>query len=167
MKGQTERSTVQVGDAVELFGYKDTMTSTCQGVDKFRKPIDAGPEGEDVGLLLKDIKREEIESVQVVAKPSSGKPYRKFECEVYMPTKEEGGRGSPFFSIYRPQFHFHVADVVGSIELPEGKEMVFPGDNFKLVVSLMYHMALETGLRFAVHEGGKTVGIGVVAKIIA
>ncbi|WP_445396129.1 elongation factor Tu [Zobellella sp. An-6] len=164
--GRVERGIVKVGDTIEIVGIKDTVTTTCTGVEMFRKLLDEGRAGENIGALLRGTKREEVERGQVLAKPGSIKPHTKFESEVYVLSKEEGGRHTPFFKGYRPQFYFRTTDVTGTIELPEGVEMVMPGDNIKMVVTLIAPIAMEDGLRFAIREGGRTVGAGVVAKII-
>ena len=147
-------------------GIKDTIKTTCTGVEMFRKLLDQGQAGDNVGVLLRGTKREEVERGQVLAKPGSITPHKKFECEVYVLSKEEGGRHTPFFNNYRPQFYFRTTDVTGSVELPSGTEMVMPGDNVKMVVTLINPIAMEQGLRFAIREGGRTVGAGVVAKVI-
>jgi elongation factor Tu len=164
--GRIERGIVKVGDDIEIVGIKDTLTSTCSGVEMFRKLLDEGRAGDNVGVLLRGTKREEVERGQVLAKPGSITPHTKFEAEVYILTKEEGGRHTPFFKGYRPQFYFRTTDVTGACELPEGTEMVMPGDNVQMVVELIAPIAMEDGLRFAIREGGRTVGAGVVAKII-
>jgi elongation factor Tu len=164
--GRIERGIVKTGDNVEIVGIRATTTTIVTGVEMFRKLLDEGRAGENVGALLRGTKREEIERGQVLAKPGSIKPHTKFESEVYVLTKEEGGRHTPFFKGYRPQFYFRTTDVTGEIQLPEGVEMVMPGDNIKMVVSLIAPIAMEDGLRFAIREGGRTVGAGVVAKII-
>ncbi len=164
--GRVERGIVNVGEAVEIVGIKDTAESTCTGVEMFRKLLDEGRAGENVGVLLRGIKREEIERGQVLAKPGSITPHTKFESEVYVLSKDEGGRHTPFFKGYRPQFYFRTTDVTGAVELPEGVEMVMPGDNLKFVVELICPIAMDEGLRFAIREGGRTVGAGVVAKIM-
>jgi elongation factor Tu len=165
--GRVERGVVKVGEEVEIVGIRDTVKTTCTGVEMFRKLLDEGRAGENVGVLLRGTKREDIERGQVLAKPGSIKPHTTFEAEVYVLSKEEGGRHTPFFKGYRPQFYFRTTDVTGSCELPEGIEMVMPGDNVKLDVTLIAPIAMEDGLRFAIREGGRTVGAGVVAKIIA
>jgi elongation factor Tu len=164
--GRIERGRVKVGDEVEIVGIKATTKTICTGVEMFRKLLDAGQAGDNVGVLLRGTKREEVERGQVLAKPGSITPHTKFEAEVYILTKEEGGRHTPFFKGYRPQFYFRTTDVTGSVELPAGMEMVMPGDNVKMVVDLISPIAMEDGLRFAIREGGRTVGAGVVAKII-
>ena len=164
--GRIERGIVKVGDEIEIVGIKDTEKSVCTGVEMFRKLLDEGQAGDNVGVLLRGTKREEVERGQVLAKPGSITPHTKFEAEVYILTKEEGGRHTPFFKGYRPQFYFRTTDVTGSVELPEGTEMVMPGDNVQMVVDLIAPIAMEDGLRFAIREGGRTVGAGVVAKIL-
>ena len=164
--GRIERGIVNVGDEIEIVGIKDTMKTTCTGVEMFRKLLDRGEAGDNVGVLLRGTKREEVERGQVLAKPGSITPHTKFEAEVYILTKDEGGRHTPFFKGYRPQFYFRTTDVTGAVELPEGTEMVMPGDNVQMVVELIAPIAMEDGLRFAIREGGRTVGAGVVAKII-
>jgi elongation factor Tu len=164
--GRIERGIVKVGDEIEIVGIKDTGKTVCTGVEMFRKLLDEGQAGDNVGVLLRGTKREEVERGQVLAKPGSITPHTKFEAEVYILTKEEGGRHTPFFKGYRPQFYFRTTDVTGAVELPEGTEMVMPGDNVQMVVDLIAPIAMEDGLRFAIREGGRTVGAGVVAKII-
>jgi len=164
--GRVERGIVRVGDEIEIVGIKATTKTTCTGVEMFRKLLDEGQAGDNVGVLLRGTKREEVERGQVLAKPGSITPHTKFECEVYVLSKEEGGRHTPFFNGYRPQFYFRTTDVTGSVELPSGTEMVMPGDNIKMIVTLIAPIAMDQGLRFAVREGGKTVGAGVVAKIL-
>jgi len=164
--GRIERGVVKVGEEVEIVGIKDTTKTTCTGVEMFRKLLDQGQAGDNVGVLLRGTKREDVERGQVLCKPGSIKPHTKFEAEVYILTKEEGGRHTPFFKGYRPQFYFRTTDVTGACELPEGVEMVMPGDNIKMVVDLINPIAMEDGLRFAIREGGRTVGAGVVAKIV-
>jgi elongation factor Tu len=164
--GRIDRGIVKVGDEVEIVGLKPTTKTICTGVEMFRKLLDEGRAGDNVGVLLRGTKREEVERGQVLAKPASINPHTKFECEVYILTKEEGGRHTPFFKGYRPQFYFRTTDVTGSVELPEATEMVMPGDNIKMKVELIAPIAMEEGLRFAIREGGRTVGAGVVAKII-
>ncbi|MDO6825297.1 elongation factor Tu [Marinobacter sp. 1_MG-2023] len=164
--GRVERGIVKVGEEVEIVGIKDTVKTTCTGVEMFRKLLDEGRAGENVGVLLRGTKRDDVERGQVLCKPGSIKPHTKFECEVYVLSKDEGGRHTPFFKGYRPQFYFRTTDVTGSCELPEGVEMVMPGDNVKMEVTLIAPIAMEDGLRFAIREGGRTVGAGVVAKII-
>ena len=165
--GRIERGVVNVGDSIEIVGIHDTKTTTCTGVEMFRKLLDRGEAGDNVGVLLRGIDRDGVERGQVLVKPGSVNPHTKFECEVYILTKEEGGRHTPFFKNYRPQFYFRTTDVTGTVELPEGTEMVMPGDNLKFVVELIAPIAMEEGLRFAIREGGRTVGSGVVSKIIA
>jgi len=164
--GRIERGIVKVGEEVEIVGIKPTTKTTVTGVEMFRKLLDQGEAGDNVGVLLRGTKREEVERGQVLAKPGSITPHTKFEAEVYVLTKEEGGRHTPFFNGYRPQFYFRTTDVTGSVELPSGTEMVMPGDNIKVVVSLIAPIAMEEGLRFAIREGGRTVGAGVVAKVV-
>ena len=164
--GRIERGVVNVGEEIEIVGIRDTQTTTCTGVEMFRKLLDTGEAGDNVGLLLRGLKREEVERGQVCCKPGSVKPHTKFECEVYILSKDEGGRHTPFFNNYRPQFYFRTTDVTGACDLPEGTEMVMPGDNVKMVVTLINPIAMEEGLRFAIREGGRTVGAGVVSKII-
>jgi elongation factor Tu len=164
--GRIERGSVNVGDEIEIVGIKDTETTTCTGVEMFRKLLDRGEAGDNVGVLLRGTKREDVERGQVLAKKGSIKPHTKFEAEIYVLSKDEGGRHTPFFKGYRPQFYFRTTDVTGAVELPEGVEMVMPGDNIKMVVELIAPIAMEEGLRFAIREGGRTVGAGVVAKII-
>jgi elongation factor Tu len=164
--GRIERGVVKVGDEVAIVGIKDTVKTTCTGVEMFRKLLDDGQAGDNVGVLLRGTKREEVERGQVLAKPGSITPHTKFEAEVYILTKDEGGRHTPFFKGYRPQFYFRTTDVTGAVELPEGTEMVMPGDNIQMKVELIAPIAMEDGLRFAIREGGRTVGAGVVAKII-
>ncbi len=162
--GRIERGVVKVGEEIEIVGIKDTE-DYCTGVEMFRKLLDEGRAGDNVGVLLRGTKREEVERGQVLAKPGSINPHTKFEAEVYVLSKEEGGRHTPFFKGYRPQFYFRTTDVTGACELPEGVEMVMPGDNIKMDVELIAPIAMEEGLRFAIREGGRTVGAGVVAKI--
>jgi elongation factor Tu len=164
--GRVERGIVKVGEELEIVGLKPTIKTICTGVEMFRKLLDEGRAGDNVGVLLRGTKREEVERGQVLAKPGSITPHTKFEAEVYILSKEEGGRHTPFFKGYRPQFYFRTTDVTGECQLPEGVEMVMPGDNIKMVVSLIAPVAMEDGLRFAVREGGRTVGAGVVAKVI-
>jgi len=164
--GRIERGVIKVGEEVEIVGIKATMKSTCTGVEMFRKLLDQGQAGDNVGVLLRGIKREEVERGQVLAKPGSITPHRKFKAEVYVLTKEEGGRHTPFFTGYRPQFYFRTTDVTGSVTLNEGVEMVMPGDNATFNVELVAPIAMETGLRFAIREGGRTVGAGVVTEIM-
>ncbi len=164
--GRVERGIVKVGEEVEIVGVKATVKTTCTGVEMFRKLLDEGRAGENVGVLLRGTKRDDVERGQVLAKPGSIKPHTKFTAEVYVLGKDEGGRHTPFFKGYRPQFYFRTTDVTGACELPEGVEMVMPGDNLQMVVTLIVPIAMEEGLRFAIREGGRTVGAGVVAKII-
>jgi len=164
--GRIECGIANVGDEIEIVGIKDTQKTTCTGVEMFRKLLDRGEAGDNVGILLRGTKREDVERGQVLAKPGSITPHTEFESEIYVMNKEEGGRHTPFFSNYRPQFYFRTTDVTGEIALPAGKEMVMPGDNTKLTVKLIHPIAMEEGLRFAIREGGRTVGAGVVAKII-
>ena len=164
--GRVDRGVVKVGEEIEIVGIKDTITTTCTGVEMFRKLLDEGVAGDNVGVLLRGVKREEVERGQVLAKPGSITPHTHFEAEVYVLSKDEGGRHTPFFNGYRPQFYFRTTDVTGACTLPEGVEMVMPGDNVKMVVQLIAPIAMEEGLRFAIREGGRTVGAGVVAKII-
>ncbi|WP_299080393.1 elongation factor Tu [uncultured Paraglaciecola sp.] len=164
--GRVERGILRTGDEVEIVGIKDTTKSTCTGVEMFRKLLDEGRAGENVGALLRGTKREEVERGQVLAAPGSIKPHTSFEAEVYVLSKDEGGRHTPFFKGYRPQFYFRTTDVTGAVELPEGVEMVMPGDNLKFKVELIHPIAMDEGLRFAIREGGRTVGAGVVAKIL-
>jgi elongation factor Tu len=165
--GRVERGIIKVQEEVQIIGLKDTVKTTCTGVEMFRKLLDEGRAGENIGVLLRGTKREDVERGQVLAKPGSITPHTKFEAEVYILTKEEGGRHTPFFKGYRPQFYFRTTDVTGAVQLPEGVEMVMPGDNIKMNVELIAPIAMEEGLRFAIREGGRTVGAGVVAKIIA
>ncbi|HBP68673.1 MAG TPA: elongation factor Tu, partial [Alcanivorax sp.] len=162
--GRVERGIIKVGDEMEIVGMKDTMKTTCTGVEMFRKLLDEGRAGENVGVLLRGTKRDEVERGQVLAKPGSITPHTKFEGEVYVLSKDEGGRHTPFFNGYRPQFYFRTTDVTGACQLPEGTEMVMPGDNVQMSVELIAPIAMEEGLRFAVREGGRTVGAGVVSK---
>ena len=164
--GRVERGIITVGDDVEIVGIKETTTTTCTGVEMFRKLLDEGRAGENCGVLLRGTKRDEVQRGQVLAKPGSITPHTKFESEVYVLTKDEGGRHTPFFKGYRPQFYFRTTDITGAVELPEGVEMVMPGDNLKFVVELINPIAMDEGLRFAIREGGRTVGAGVVSKII-
>jgi elongation factor Tu len=164
--GRVERGIIKVGDEVEIVGIKDTTKTTCTGVEMFRKLLDQGQAGDNVGVLLRGTKREDVERGQVLCKPGSIKPHTKFEAEVYVLSKDEGGRHTPFFKGYRPQFYFRTTDVTGAVDLPADVEMVMPGDNINMVVSLIAPIAMEEGLRFAIREGGRTVGAGVVAKII-
>ena len=164
--GRVERGKVKVSEEIEIVGIKETTKTICTGVEMFRKLLDEGVAGDNVGVLLRGIKRTEVERGQVLAKPGTITPHTHFECEVYVLSKEEGGRHTPFFNGYRPQFYFRTTDVTGSCELPEGIEMVMPGDNVKMTVTLISPIAMEEGLRFAVREGGRTVGAGVVSKVI-
>jgi elongation factor Tu len=164
--GRVERGIVKVGEELEIVGIRATQKTTCTGVEMFRKLLDQGQAGDNIGALLRGIDREQVERGQVLCKPGSVKPHKKFEAEVYILTKEEGGRHTPFFANYRPQFYFRTTDVTGIVELPAGTEMVMPGDNLKLVVDLISPIAMEEKLRFAIREGGRTVGSGVVAKIL-
>jgi len=164
--GRIERGIVKVGDDIEIVGLKPTVKTTCTGVEMFRKLLDQGEAGDNVGVLLRGTKREEVERGQVLAKPGSITPHTNFMCEAYILNKEEGGRHTPFFSNYRPQFYFRTTDVTGSVKLPQGTEMVMPGDNIQMEVELIQPIAMDEGLRFAIREGGKTVGAGVVSKII-
>jgi len=165
--GRVERGIVKVGEEIEIVGLKATVKTTITGVEMFRKLLDQGQAGDNIGALLRGTKREDVERGQVLAKPGSITPHTKFQAEAYILTKEEGGRHTPFFSNYRPQFYFRTTDVTGTIELPEGTEMVMPGDNISMVVDLIAPIAMDDGLRFAIREGGRTVGAGVVAKVIA
>jgi elongation factor Tu len=165
--GRIERGVVNVGDEIEIVGIKDTQLTTCTGVEMFRKLLDSGEAGDNVGVLLRGTKREEVERGQVLAKKGTINPHTKFEAEVYILSKEEGGRHTPFFNNYRPQFYFRTTDVTGACQLPSGVEMVMPGDNVKMSVELLAPIAMEDGLRFAIREGGRTVGAGVVSKITA
>jgi len=164
--GRIEKGIVKVGEEIEIVGIRPTQKTICTGVEMFRKLLDEGQAGDNVGLLLRGTKREDVERGQVLAKPGSITPHTEFEAEVYILTKEEGGRHTPFFANYRPQFYFRTTDVTGQVHLPEGKEMVMPGDNVKLKIELISPIAMDEGLRFAIREGGRTVGAGVVAKII-
>ena len=164
--GRIERGVVNVGEEIEIVGIKDTTKTTCTGVEMFRKLLDQGEAGDNVGILLRGTKREEVERGQVLAKPGSITPHTKFEAEIYVLSKDEGGRHTPFFNGYRPQFYFRTTDVTGAVDLPEGVEMVMPGDNVKVNIKLHAPIAMEEGLRFAVREGGRTVGAGVVSKVI-
>jgi elongation factor Tu len=164
--GRVERGIVKVGEDIEIIGLKPTIKTTCTGVEMFRKLLDEGRAGDNVGVLLRGTKREEVERGQVLAKPGSITPHTKFESEVYVLSKEEGGRHTPFFKGYRPQFYFRTTDVTGECQLPEGVEMVMPGDNIQMVITLIAPIAMEEGLRFAIREGGRTVGAGVVAKVL-
>jgi elongation factor Tu len=164
--GRVERGVVKVGEEIEIIGIRPTVKTTCTGVEMFRKLLDQGQAGDNVGVLLRGTKREDVERGQVLAKPGTITPHTKFKAEVYVLSKEEGGRHTPFFNGYRPQFYFRTTDVTGSIQLPAGTEMVMPGDNITMDVALIAPIAMEEGLRFAVREGGRTVGAGVVAKIV-
>jgi len=164
--GRVERGVIKTGDEVEIVGFRPTQKTVCTGVEMFRKTLDQGQAGDNIGVLLRGIKRDEVERGQVVAKPGSITPHTKFACQVYVLTKEEGGRHTPFFSGYLPQFYFRTTDVTGVIKLPEGVEMVMPGDNINATVELITPVALEKELRFAIREGGRTVGAGVVTEII-
>ena len=164
--GRVERGIVKVGDEIEIVGLKATEKTTCTGVEMFRKLLDQGQAGDNVGVLLRGTKREDVERGQVLAKPGSITPHTKFDAEVYVLSKEEGGRHTPFFNGYRPQFYFRTTDVTGSVDLPEGTEMVMPGDNVQMKVTLIQPIAMEEGLRFAIREGGRTVGAGVVSKVV-
>src|ERR1700688_1954586 len=164
--GRIDRGVIKVGEEVEIVGLRDTQKTVCTGVEMFRKLLDQGEAGDNVGVLLRGTKREEVERGQVLCKPGSITPHTKFTCEVYVLSKEEGGRHTPFFKGYRPQFYFRTTDVTGTIELPAGVEMVMPGDNIKMTIELISPIAMEDGLRFAIREGGKTVGAGVVTKIL-
>ncbi len=164
--GRVEQGVIKVGEEIEIVGFKPTIKTTCTGVEMFRKLLDQGEAGDNVGVLLRGTKREEVERGQVLAKPGSITPHTQFEAEVYILTKEEGGRHTPFFSNYRPQFYFRTTDVTGSITLPAGTEMIMPGDNAKFVVELLSPVAMDEGLRFAIREGGRTVGAGVVSKVV-
>jgi len=164
--GRVERGIIKVGDEVEIVGIRETQKSTCTGVEMFRKLLDEGRAGENCGILLRGLKREDVERGQVLCAPGAINPHTKFESEVYVLSKDEGGRHTPFFKGYRPQFYFRTTDITGAVELPEGVEMVMPGDNLKFVVELIHPVAMEEGLRFAIREGGRTVGAGVVSKIM-
>ena len=163
--GRIERGVVKVNEEIEIVGLKETTKTTCTGVEMFRKLLDQGEAGDNVGVLLRGTKREEVERGQVLGAPGSIKPFKKFKAEAYVLTKEEGGRHTPFFSNYRPQFYFRTTDVTGSVELPSGTEMVMPGDNITMTVELIQPIAMDEGLRFAIREGGRTVGAGVVTSI--
>ena len=165
--GRVERGIIKVGDEVEIVGIKTTSKTVCTGVEMFRKLLDSGQAGDNVGVLLRGTKREDVERGQVLAKPGSITPHTKFKAETYVLTKDEGGRHTPFFTNYRPQFYFRTTDVTGTVALPEGTEMVMPGDNVAMDVELIAPIAMDEGLRFAIREGGRTVGAGVVSKIIA
>jgi elongation factor Tu len=164
--GRVERGVIKVGQDVEIVGIKDTMKTVCTGVEMFRKILDQGQAGDNIGVLLRGVKREEVERGQVVSKPGSITPHRKFKAETYILTKEEGGRHTPFFNGYRPQFYFRTTDVTGVAVLPEGVEMVMPGDNVALTVELITPIAMEKELRFAIREGGRTVGAGVISDVL-
>jgi elongation factor Tu len=164
--GRIEQGEVKVGEEIEIVGIKDTTKTTCTGVEMFRKLLDSGQAGDNVGVLLRGTKRDDVERGQVLAKPGTVKPHTKFEAEVYILTKDEGGRHTPFFKNYRPQFYFRTTDVTGAVSLPEGAEMVMPGDNTKITVELICPIAMDEGVRFAIREGGRTVGAGVVSKVI-
>ena len=165
--GRVERGVIKVGEEIEIVGIKETAKTTCTGVEMFRKLLDSGEAGDNVGVLLRGTKREEVERGQVLSAPGSIKPYSKFKGEAYILTKDEGGRHTPFFSNYRPQFYFRTTDVTGAVELPSGTEMVMPGDNIAISVELITPIAMDEGLRFAIREGGRTVGAGVVSSIQA
>jgi len=165
--GRVEQGIVKVGEEIEIVGIRDTAKTTVTGVEMFRKLLDQGQAGDNVGCLLRGVGREDVERGQVLSKPGSITPHTQFQCECYVLTKEEGGRHTPFFSNYRPQFYFRTTDVTGTVELPEGTEMVMPGDNIAMKVNLIAPIAMDEGLRFAIREGGRTVGAGVVAKIVA
>jgi len=164
--GRVERGVIKVGEEVEIVGITETRKTTCTGVEMFRKLLDQGEAGDNIGALLRGIKRDDVERGQVLCKPKSITPHTHFEAEVYVLSKDEGGRHTPFFNGYRPQFYFRTTDVTGTVTLPEGTEMVMPGDNVKMTVQLIAPIAMEDGLRFAIREGGRTVGAGVVSKII-
>ena len=164
--GRIERGVIKTGEEVEIIGYRDTRKTVCTGVEMFRKLLDRGEAGDNVGCLLRGIEKEDVERGQVLAKPGSIKPHKKFEGEVYVLKKEEGGRHTPFFTNYRPQFFIRTTDVTGTVELPEGVKMVMPGDNIKMTVTLITPVAMEQGMRFAIREGGRTVGSGVATKIL-
>ncbi len=164
--GRIERGIIKVGEEIEIIGLKPTLKTICTGVEMFRKLLDQGQAGDNVGVLLRGTKREEVERGQVLAKPGSITPHTDFEAEIYVLSKDEGGRHTPFFNGYRPQFYFRTTDVTGALQLPAGTEMVMPGDNVKIVVQLIAPIAMEDGLRFAIREGGRTVGAGVVSKIV-
>ncbi|MCH2334536.1 MAG: EF-Tu/IF-2/RF-3 family GTPase, partial [Pseudomonadales bacterium] len=165
--GRVDRGIVNVGDEIEIGGIRDTETTTCTGVEMFRKLLDEGRAGENIGVLLRGTKREEVQRGQVLAKPGSITPHTQFEATVYVLSKDEGGRHTPFFKGYRPQFYFRTTDVTGSVELPADVEMVMPGDNIKVDVDLISPIAMDEGVRFAIREGGRTVGAGVVTKIVS
>jgi len=164
--GRVERGIIKVSEEIEIVGIKDTEKTTCTGVEMFRKLLDEGRAGENVGVLLRGTKRDEVERGQVLAAPGTITPHTKFEAEVYILSKDEGGRHTPFFKGYRPQFYFRTTDVTGNVELPEGVEMVMPGDNIKMTVELIAPIAMDEGLRFAIREGGRTVGAGVVSSVV-
>jgi elongation factor Tu len=164
--GRVERGVIKVGEEIEIVGITPTQKTTCTGVEMFRKLLDQGQAGDNVGILLRGTKREEVQRGQVLCKPGSVKPHTHFTAEIYVLSKEEGGRHTPFFNNYRPQFYFRTTDVTGAVELPKDKEMVMPGDNVSITVKLIAPIAMEEGLRFAIREGGRTVGAGVVAKIL-
>ena len=164
--GRVERGKVKVGEEIEIVGFRDTRKTVVTGVEMFKKLLDEGRAGDNVGLLLRGVDKEDIERGMVLAKPGSITPHTKFTAEVYVLTKEEGGRHTPFFKGYRPQFYFRTTDVTGAVELPEGMEMVMPGDNVQMTIELITPIAMDEGLRFAIREGGRTVGAGVVAKIL-
>jgi elongation factor Tu len=165
--GKIEQGVIKMGEEIEIVGVKETAKTTCTGVEMFQKTMNEGQAGDNVGCLLRGVKKEDVERGQVLAKPGSITPHTKFEAEVYILTKEEGGRHKPFFTGYRPQFYFRTTDVTGTCELADGVEMVMPGDNIKMVVDLLTPIAMDEQLRFAIREGGRTVGAGVVAKVIA
>ena len=164
--GRIDRGVIKVGEEIEIVGIKDTVRTTCTGVEMFRKQLDEGRAGENVGVLLRGTKRDDVERGQVLAKPGTITPHTRFEAEVYVLSKDEGGRHTPFFKGYRPQFYFRTTDVTGAVELPADVEMVMPGDNVNVTVGLINPIAMDDGLRFAIREGGRTVGAGVVVKII-
>jgi elongation factor Tu len=164
--GRVERGVINVGDEIEIIGIRDTSKTTCTGVEMFRKLLDRGEAGDNIGALLRGVDREGVERGQVLAKPGSVKPHKKFKAEAYILTKEEGGRHTPFFTNYRPQFYFRTTDVTGIVHLPSGTEMVMPGDNVEMEIELIVPIAMEERLRFAIREGGRTVGAGIVASII-
>ena len=166
MTGRVERGVINVGDEIEIVGIRDTHKTTCTGVEMFRKLLDRGEAGDNIGALLRGVDRDGVDRGQVLCKPGSMTPHTKFEAEAYIPTKEEGGRHTPFFANYRPQFYFRTTDVTGTVTLAEGTQMVMPGDNVGFTVELIAPIAMEDGLRFAIREGGRTVGAGVVSKII-
>ena len=164
--GRVEQGVIKTGEEVEIVGIRDTKKSVCTGVEMFRKLLDTGEAGDNIGALLRGVERTDVERGQVLSKPGSVTPHTKFECQAYVLKKEEGGRHTPFFSNYRPQFYFRTTDVTGTIKLPEGTEMVMPGDNIAMEVTLLSPIAMDKGLKFAIREGGRTVGAGVVAEII-